>query len=225
MSFAKFLPAAIALMVGASSASADTAFANSVAYWNQQGQPGNQSFTAGTGATHITAESMVRGAGLGANAGGSSLNSNGWTGQATDYVEFGFAVDSGFAATLDKLYLATKVSATGPTAATIYTSLDGFANPIATIAQNNTVTGTPYTNSVIDLSGFGRVTGTLTFHLFGSGATSSAGTLRVGDYYSGSAYYFDSVTGSVAAVPEPETYAMMLAGLGLLGFAARGRNK
>jgi hypothetical protein len=25
----------------------------------------------------------------------------------------------------------------------------------------------------------------------------------------------------VAAVPEPETYAMLLAGLGLLGFAAR----
>ena len=28
-------------------------------------------------------------------------------------------------------------------------------------------------------------------------------------------------TGSVAAIPEPETYAMLLAGLGLLGFAAR----
>lgn len=28
-----------------------------------------------------------------------------------------------------------------------------------------------------------------------------------------------------AAVPEPETYAMMLAGLGLLGFSARRRNK
>ncbi|MCZ2421077.1 MAG: FxDxF family PEP-CTERM protein, partial [Burkholderiales bacterium] len=28
---------------------------------------------------------------------------------------------------------------------------------------------------------------------------------------------------SVAAVPEPETWALMLAGLGLLGFAARRR--
>ena len=28
---------------------------------------------------------------------------------------------------------------------------------------------------------------------------------------------------AVAAVPEPETYAMMLAGLGLLGWAARRR--
>lgn len=30
---------------------------------------------------------------------------------------------------------------------------------------------------------------------------------------------------SMSAVPEPETYAMMLAGLGLLGFAARRRKQ
>ena len=30
---------------------------------------------------------------------------------------------------------------------------------------------------------------------------------------------------SLSAVPEPETYAMMLAGLGLLGFAARRRKQ
>ena len=29
----------------------------------------------------------------------------------------------------------------------------------------------------------------------------------------------------VAAVPEPETYAMMLAGLGLMGFVARRRKE
>lgn len=33
----------------------------------------------------------------------------------------------------------------------------------------------------------------------------------------------DNVTFGVAAVPEPETYALMLAGLGLVGFAARRR--
>ena len=33
------------------------------------------------------------------------------------------------------------------------------------------------------------------------------------------------VTGPVAAVPEPETYAMLLAGLGLVGFSARRKMK
>jgi hypothetical protein len=42
--------------------------------------------------------------------------------------------------------------------------------------------------------------------------------------YIGDFPYYDNqggITVSIAAVPEPETYAMLLAGLGLLGFAAR----
>lgn len=35
--------------------------------------------------------------------------------------------------------------------------------------------------------------------------------------------FFGNATVAVAAVPEPETYAMLLAGLGLLGFVARRR--
>ena len=34
-----------------------------------------------------------------------------------------------------------------------------------------------------------------------------------------------AAAGPVLGVPEPETYAMLLAGLGLLGFAARRRNQ
>jgi hypothetical protein len=38
--------------------------------------------------------------------------------------------------------------------------------------------------------------------------------------------FYDNVTVSpLAAIPEPETYALMLAGLGLLGFAARRRRR
>jgi PEP-CTERM motif len=38
-----------------------------------------------------------------------------------------------------------------------------------------------------------------------------------------SEYYYGATVGIAAAVPEPETYAMMLAGLGLLGAMARRR--
>jgi hypothetical protein len=39
------------------------------------------------------------------------------------------------------------------------------------------------------------------------------------------AYNAHDVTLTVAAVPEPETYAMLLAGLGLVGFAVRRRSR
>lgn len=42
---------------------------------------------------------------------------------------------------------------------------------------------------------------------------------------SGSGATFNVNLSSVAAVPEPETFAMLLAGLGLIGMVARRRNK
>lgn len=43
------------------------------------------------------------------------------------------------------------------------------------------------------------------------------------DGVSGNPVFYGDATVAVAAVPEPETYAMLLAGLGLLGFVARRR--
>lgn len=43
---------------------------------------------------------------------------------------------------------------------------------------------------------------------------------------SGKFFFIDNITvTSISAVPEPETYAMMLSGLGLVGFVARRRSK
>jgi hypothetical protein len=58
--------------------------------------------------------------------------------------------------------------------------------------------------------------------------TSAYAPSRSSSSYEGGTWRFDMVTVSgdaVAAIPEPETYAMFLAGLGLLGFASRRKQK
>lgn len=68
----------------------------------------------------------------------------------------------------------------------------------------------------LDSAEFGFKLGTLNFFLFGNGALGSARA----------EFNITSLTlPSVAAVPEPATYALMLAGLGIVGFAARRRRK
>ena len=54
-------------------------------------------------------------------------------------------------------------------------------------------------------------------------ATNTAYTLVVGGTSIGASQYTNII--ALAPVPEPETYAMLLAGLGLMGFVARRRQK
>ncbi|MYM24481.1 DUF642 domain-containing protein [Duganella sp. FT135W] len=88
-----------------------------------------------------------------------------------------------------------------------------------------------YTAVQVDVNGVsnlyvGTSTPTTYSFSFTTGATGGSELLKFssvgGDGYSGAV--LDNVK-LTAAVPEPETYAMMLAGLGLVGFAARRKKQ
>ncbi len=53
--------------------------------------------------------------------------------------------------------------------------------------------------------------------------TVALGNLQVGNPAGGWEDYFNIGEVTVSAVPEPETYPLMLVGLGVLGFVARRR--
>lgn len=198
---------------------ASAANAATIAAWDMYGQPGDQAYTAGIDSAYATAFDMVRGADLNAAGAGNSMSSNGWSGSdADDYFQFGFSVVDGYAVTLNDLYIGTRSSNTGPGTIGVYTSLDGYTNAIYTISQQ----GTAYSNSIIDLSSLGVITGDLYIRLYeigdtqadGSGATSGGGTFRITDYYDGDytdvSFFGDAAT---AAVPVPAAVWLLASGL------------
>ena len=80
--------------------------------------------------------------------------------------------------------------------------------------------GNPCTNGA---SGGGYVD-SLTFTVAGATLSDFNGRFSA-DLYGNGATGVVGTGGSVTAVPEPQTYALMLAGLGVVGFMGRRRNK
>lgn len=84
--------------------------------------------------------------------------------------------------------------------------------------------GTASSTSAVDFAAFSAAGGgfiNLNLGAVGSSRATGAGSLT--SAFTTKSAGSVSVTYNYAPVPEPETYAMMLAGLGLLGFAARRR--
>jgi hypothetical protein len=216
----------LALATGLSSA----AQAQSVVAWDFTGDAGNQASEAPvSAAAGVIGGNVTRGSGLAASGAGNSFSSSGWesTGSGasgTEYLSFGFTVAVGQSVDLISLLIGTRSSGTGPGSLGLFYGGDGFASQLYTFTQDNTTD----LFSSIDLSALPDLTGSVEFRIYeigntqadGSGATASGGTFRLIDHNVLGNMGF---TGSVTAVPEPETYAMLLAGLGLVGACTRRR--
>ncbi len=98
-------------------------------------------------------------------------------------------------------------------------NVSAASNPIAFSWNGSLVDIVTGTNNTL-----GNVWSQYTFHLAASTAYTSLMFAAVG-ISDGLGGALDNVSVSVSSVPEPETYAMLLAGLGLLGFTTRRRSK
>ena len=192
--------------------------------WNMAGLTGTEASVAGVG-IGVTALNATRGAGLTGTSGTNSMNASGWTGQATDYFSFGFTVNAGDFLNLTSLSIGTRASSSGPGTVGLFYSGDNFTTALGTIAQGNAT----FVNSVIDLSLLQGLTGTVEFRLMaigtvsaGGGVTSSTGTLRLTNFFSGSpsvdqgGFFFLGET-----VPAPGAMALM----GVAGLCANRRRR
>lgn len=211
----------------AGSVIASFAQAATVAAWDLTGTAnGNNAFAAGTGiAGQTSAINVTRGAGLTATGtpANNGFSADGWTGQATDYISFGFNVNAGFAVNLTNLYIGTRSSNTGPGSLGLYYSGDGFSTNLFTFTQS----GTAFLNSNVALALSG-LTGNVEFRIraigttsANGGSTSSSGTFRLTNYFNPGDTGNFSFAGSVIPVPTPGTFALM--GLGGLVAARRRR--
>lgn len=188
-----------------------------------QGQVLTYSFTGGSTApttSHASLAGSVFSGNAGSPASGSSsptftagtsggyFSATGWTGSApgTNYFQFTITPAEGFAVTLTSLSFGYRASSTGPNAIAFRSDADGYSTNL--VSTSLTRDSTWYDSSSLTLTSTTFTTAT-TFRLYGSGASSTAGTFRVDDV---------RLNGSVvSAIPEPSTYAVIAGATSLLG--------
>ncbi len=211
---------------------ASTSHAALVSQWDMTGQLGTQvSQTASTVATNVSAATLTRGAGLTATGAANSLNSNGWSQQATDFVSFTFTIANGFTLDLASFKVGTQSSATGPGTVGLFYSGDNFTTSLGNLTQPSA----SLLNTSFDLSLLPSLTGTVEFRFRQVGtlapngsATAATGTFRIADYAVGGDQNvtFDGTIAAVpAAVPLPAAVWLLGAGLGALGWTGRRRSR
>ena len=141
-----------------------------------------------------------------AGSGSYFASQSGWTGTApgSTYFEFTLTPATGQTATVTSVSFGARATSTGPTSYAIRSSQDGFATNLLTSSLANDASWRSTGSQSVTLT----FTEATTFRLYGSGASSGSGTLRVDDF---------TIEGSMSAVPEPSTYALLAGSAALLG--------
>jgi hypothetical protein len=166
--------------------------------WETTGLAGNEAtFNSTTTNANLNTSTLSRGAGLAANSLADTFNSSSFTTTATtlndaitnnDYLQFTINAKPGFSVSLSTLNATFKRSSTGPTTFQWQYSLNGFATAGINIGSSFTYSTTE-TNGLaqtqINLSGIAELQNvssieTITFRLYGWGATNSTGTFAIG---------------------------------------------
>ncbi len=215
-----------AAAVGLASLSSFSGASTIITSYTTFGQPGNQAVQpANSPVAGVTGLDMTR-SGVNPFGAANSFSANGWTNGTDSYFSFGFTVDAGFAVNLDRFFMGTRSSGTGPGELGLFYSGDNFASSLFSFTQS----GTNFTNSDVDLSALTGLTGEVEFRIAptstvsaNGGTIAATGTFRIGDYFDGS---FSEVrfTGEVietVVIPLPGAAGLGLAGLGLVAVRRR----
>ncbi|MCE3016580.1 MAG: PEP-CTERM sorting domain-containing protein [Pirellula sp.] len=149
----------------------------------------------------ITVSGIGRGGGINGTDTNDRYNATSWNTSVIDltaYFTFTLTPNTGNMISYESFQYQGQASATGPTTFAFRSSLDGFSANVGSANANGTT---------INLSSaqFQNVNSATEFRLYGWGATSSAGTFSVNEF---------TFTGTVSAVPEPSSIAL----LSLVGF-------
>ncbi len=176
--------------------------------------------TADLVADHLSA-SVFSGYTGGPSTGGSSplssgayFNASTWSTSENNYFTFTITPESGYQFTSVSLSFDYRATSTGPTTLAIHSNADSYASSL----DSFTITrDTNWYSSGVRSVSLGNITTATTFRIYGSGASSNSGTLRVDNVV---------LNGSVSLtpVPEPSTCAL-LGGVAVLGFAGFRRRR
>lgn len=216
----------LTLALTALSGVANTAYADTLVVYDFTGTPRNSpAAQPSTFDPGITPSPFTRGPGLGNTTTTSTgfLDANGFAGtrdQAVaenDYFTFSVSAASSTSFTLDALSFNTGRSSSGPANYFVRTSADSFMTFVESTDFVVPVASTPTGFASTSFgSSFVNITTPVEFRIFGFGATTQGGVGRVDNVM-----LTGTTASTVAAVPEPSTYALFAIGLGGIAFALR----